>query len=84
MKTEFYKEKIRADTELLKLFFSALLVLFGIIGTLLLKDNLGESQTHLFVAIVVFMMILVFGSICFSLKDNIDKNLTKLKENDNA
>lgn len=84
MNVEYFKEKIRTDTELLKLFFSALLVLIGITGTLLLKDNFGENQMHLFVLIIIIMVILVLGSICFSLKDNIDKNLTRLQENDNT
>lgn len=84
MKTEFYKEKIRTDTELLKLFFSALLLLVGIMGTLLMKDNFGENQVHLFILVIITMFILILGSICFSLKDNIDKNLIQLHHYDNA
>lgn len=84
MKVDYYKEKIKTDTELLKLFFSALLLLLGILGTLLMKDNFGFNDTHIFILIIIIMSILVLGSMCVSLKENIDKNLNLLQHDDNS
>ncbi|TAG56902.1 MAG: hypothetical protein EAZ27_03965 [Cytophagales bacterium] len=82
MKVDYYKEKIKTDTELLKLFFSALLLLLGILGTLLMKDNFGGIEIHLFILIIITMLIFILGSFCFSFKDSIDKNLNNLLNDD--
>lgn len=83
MKTEFYKEKIRTDTELLKLFFSAELVLLGLFATLLMKDNLGENQTHGYLLVILVMVITLNGYTCYSFYIKINDTLSKLENGNN-
>jgi len=54
---EYYKEKLKVDLDLFKLFISVIVVLSAGLGTLFLNRNFGESiaELTLFVSGCVFL-----------------------------
>ena len=78
---EYFKEKLKVDLDLFKLYIAVILVMGGGIASLMLRDKFGETKIDYFLSIVGFIFLAFLSIVSINSYIQIRKDLKELKKN---
>jgi len=80
---EYFKEKLKVDLDLFKLYIAVILVLGGGLATFALRYRFGENLIDYIISGVGFMFLVFVSIISINSYIHIRKDLKELKKNKN-